>query len=373
MPHELIKHVRFAAEQRIICISDIHGHLDYFDRLIEKISFSSDDRLIIIGDIIENGADCLGALRRAMELKSLGNCEVLAGNWDYFMHIWLTSEDPIDNAGFLSRTLELKDYYGSSLLWDMCREIGITLTHDSDMSAIMPKIRAHFSKEIEFLGDLPIMLDCGDFICVHGGSDTLDEAEIRTKDPYSLLKNDSFAAQGHIFDRWVITGHWPVSNYDLDIARFSPHIFPESRIAAIDGGCGKKDAAQLNALIFNSGSVGDFEWEYVDDLPRVVALDPQEPSENPLHTVWNTRFIDVIEKNNGWAKVFHHATGRTLDVPEQRLWVQNGKEVLGDCTDYALPVTAGETLSVIFETDRGLCCKKGDISGWYYGRYETKQ
>ena len=230
MPHEIIKHIRFADEQRIICISDIHGHLDHLDRLLKKISFSPDDRLIKIGDIIESGSKCLGALRRVMELQKSGCCEALAGNWDYYMHIWLMSDAPAENAAMLSRTLELKDYYGSSLLWDMCCELGITLTPDSDISSILPAVRTRFADEIAFLGDLPIMLDCGDFICVHGGSDTLDEAVIRKKDPYDLLKNDSFATQGHVFERWVITGHWPVANYDLDIARFSPHIFPESKI-----------------------------------------------------------------------------------------------------------------------------------------------
>jgi phosphoglycerate dehydrogenase-like enzyme len=81
MPHELIRRIRFEEGRRIICISDIHGHLSYFNRLLEKTSFSSEDRLIIIGDIIENGPDCLGTLRRAMQLKANGNCEVLAGNF----------------------------------------------------------------------------------------------------------------------------------------------------------------------------------------------------------------------------------------------------------------------------------------------------
>ena len=233
----------------------------------------------------------------------------------------------------------------------------------------MPLVRRRFAEEIAFLGNMPIMLDAGAFVCVHGGTPTLDEAEISKMDPYSLLKNDSFATQGHAFNRWVMTGHWPVANYDEDIARFSPHIFPESKIIALDGGCGTQEAAQLNALIMQDSK---FEWAFTDDFPRVTALDPQSPSENPLHTVWNTRFIDVLEKNGAWAKVLHHATGKILEVPTQRLWMQGDTEVLGDFTDYALPVAPGDTLSILIETDRGLYCKKADISGWYYGRYEKQ-
>ena len=47
-----------------------------------------------------------------------------------------------------------------------------------------------------------------------------------------------------------------------------------------------------------------------------------------------------------------------------------GREMLGDHTDYSLPVVKGDILSVIIETDRGLYCKRNDIAGWYYGKYK---
>ncbi|MBQ4090671.1 MAG: metallophosphoesterase [Clostridia bacterium] len=370
MPHDMIRRIHITDNRRIICISDIHGHLKYLDELLKKVHFADDDLLIIIGDVIESGEASLGALRRVMELTEAGNCIALCGNWEHFMHILFMSDSPEDMKGLLTRALELDDYYGSSLLADMCRELGIEFSAGLDMAAIMPKIRTYFAKELDFMANMPLMLDCGEFACVHGGVPSLDEAEILKLAPYELLKNDAFAEQGRRFDRWLITGHWPVANYDREIARFSPHIYAESKIAAIDGGCGKQEAAQLNALIMRMGRPGEFEWESVDGFPRIAALEAQAASENPLHTVWGTRFIDVIVKNGGWAKVYHHATGRVLEVPEQRLWMQNGKEVLGDYTDYALPVEKGDILSVVFETDRGLCCKKDGASGWYYGRYE---
>ena len=370
MGHSLIKKLRLENCRRVICISDIHGHLAHLNRLLDKVGFCGDDFLIVIGDAIESGEASLGALRRVMELVKSGNAVMLAGNWDYFMHIWLTSDDPAENADLLKRTLELDDYYGSSLFSDMCREMGTALTPESDMRALLAMAREKFAEEIAFMGELPLILDCGDFVCVHGGVPTLDEAELAKLDPYSFLKNDAFAEQGHVFDRWLITGHWPVANYDHDIACFAPHIYRDSRIAAIDGGCGKQEAAQLNALMMRIGNPGKFETAYVDDFPRAIALESQAASENPLHTVWNTRFIDVIEKSGEFAKVLHHATGRILDVPQQRLWVQNGKEVLGDYTDYVLPIEKGDVISVLFETERGLCCKKGSVSGWYYGKYE---
>jgi len=369
MPHDLIRHIRFAEGQRVICISDIHGHLSHFNRLLEKINFSSDDFLIVIGDAIEDGSASLGSLRRVMELEKHGNAIMLCGNWEYFIHLYFISDNPDEQSILLKSSLARKDYCGSSLLSDMCEELGIKLSLKSDMREIMPVIRARFADEIAFMGNLPYILDAGDFVCVHGGVPTLDKEELVKLDPYSFLKNDSFAEQGFTFDRWLITGHWPVANYDSDIARFSPHIYPESHIVAIDGGCGKQEAAQLNALIMHIGNTSEFLCDFVDDFPKAIALDSQTASKNPIHTNWNTRFIDVLSKGEEFATVYHHATGRQLEVPLKRLWIQNGKEVLGDCTDYELPVEPGDVLSVLFETSKGLCCKKGDISGWYRGRY----
>lgn len=369
MTHEMIKRLGIESGRRVICISDIHAHPDLLDRLLEKARFTPEDLLLIIGDVIENGPDVLGTLRRVMELSKTGSCIALAGNWDYHMHIWLTSDDPVVSASLLGRTLELEKDYGSSLFSDMCRNAGIPLGPGSDVSAILPVIRKNFAEEIAFMGSMPIMLDCGEFVCLHGGAEKLDEAYIYSKDPYDILKNDSFATQGHTFDRWLITGHWPVSNYDEDVARFSPHIFPESRIAAIDGGCGKLQAAQLNALMLRAGSPEDFEWDYVDDFPKVRALEAQQPSENPLHTVWNTRFIDLIEMGGEFSRVLHWDTGRELVVPTARLWQQAGEYMLGDYTDYALSVEKGDVLGVVMETSRGLYCKNGSVCGWYYGGY----
>lgn len=373
MPHELIRRIRFKEGTRIICTSDIHAHLGHFDTLLKKVGFGTDDFLIIIGDSIEDGEDSLGSLRRVMELEQAGNALMLAGNWEYFMHLLFLSDDPADQSMLLNGTLSRKAYCGSSLLFDMCAEAGIQLTAASDMQKLIPVIRSRFSAEIDFIGNLPYILDAGDFVCVHGGVPTLDEAELSALDPYSFLKNDAFAQRGYTFDRWLITGHWPVANYDDSIACFSPHIFPESRIVAIDGGCGKQAAAQLNALIMHAGEPGEFKYEYADEFPRIMALEHQSASADPIHTVWNTRFIDVLSRSDEYARVYHHATGRLLEVPLQRIWVQEGKEVLGDYTDYRLPVESGDVLKVLFKTSKGICCKKGDISGWYYGRYETAE
>ena len=45
---------------------------------------------------------------------------------------------------------------------------------------------------------------------------------------------------------------------------------------------------------------------------------------------------------------------------------------VNDCTDYALPVRAGDRVSVVEETSRGYFVKRRGVSGWYFGRLERE-
>lgn len=373
MPHPRLIKTTFASGRRIIIISDIHAHLAHLNALLEKTNFCADDQLILLGDIIESGPRSLDTLRRAMELADAGNAIALAGNWDYSIHAGIASDDPEMHEMLRRRTLGQKREYGSSLVCDMCDGLGIDFHVESPMQPILERLRAAYPAELKFLADMPLILDAGDFVCVHGGITGLDDESIYSPDDYSFLKNDAFAKRGHAFPRWVIAGHWPVSNYDAGIPVYSPHIFPESRIVAIDGGCGKQAAEQLNALILRAGAPGEFSWDFVDDFPRARALEPQESSSASIHTSWESRYIDILEPMGDITRVRHHASGRVLEVPSERLFVSassGGATVLGDYTDYMLPVSPGDELSILIETSRGLYCKKGATGGWYAGKYE---
>ena len=61
----------------IYCVSDIHGELDKFERLLELIQFSDADQLYIIGDVIDRGAMGEDILQKIM---SASNMTMLLGN-----------------------------------------------------------------------------------------------------------------------------------------------------------------------------------------------------------------------------------------------------------------------------------------------------
>ena len=74
----------------IYVMSDIHGHKDLFDKMLEKIKFSSDDTLYILGDVIDRGPDGIKTLLKIMKMP---NVKMILGNHEYMMLTYLT--DPL--------------------------------------------------------------------------------------------------------------------------------------------------------------------------------------------------------------------------------------------------------------------------------------
>ena len=71
--------------KRILIISDIHGELDTFDKLLQKAKYdANNDQLILLGDYVDRGPNSKGVLNRVIELKDLGAI-VLRGNHDDMM------------------------------------------------------------------------------------------------------------------------------------------------------------------------------------------------------------------------------------------------------------------------------------------------
>jgi serine/threonine protein phosphatase 1 len=58
-------------------VPDIHGEADRFRTMLEKIVFSADDTLYILGDVIDRGMDGIALLR---EIVAAPNMVMLLGN-----------------------------------------------------------------------------------------------------------------------------------------------------------------------------------------------------------------------------------------------------------------------------------------------------
>lgn len=73
----------------VYCMSDIHGQIDVFHQMLEKIGFSSDDTLYIIGDVVDRGPCGIELLQEIMKMP---NVTMLLGNHELMMLEYLSPD-----------------------------------------------------------------------------------------------------------------------------------------------------------------------------------------------------------------------------------------------------------------------------------------
>ena len=68
-----------------------------------------------------------------------------------------------------------------------------------------------------------------------------------------------------------------------------------------------------------------------------------------------------------FSRCVHVRTGYELDILTKNLYGESGEVRCNDCTDYVLPLEAGDEVSVVETTSRGYFVKHNGVSGWYGG------
>ena len=82
MDQAIVIRPRFAPGRRIIAVSDVHGNLDFFRGLMDRVGLTPSDILVLVGDLLEKGPDSLALLRYVMELSRTHTVYPLCGNCD---------------------------------------------------------------------------------------------------------------------------------------------------------------------------------------------------------------------------------------------------------------------------------------------------
>lgn len=360
MAHAVVHPLVLPQDRRVLVISDIHGNLPFLKGLLQKVGFSGDDILIILGDILEKSTGGLETLRYLMDLRKRYTIYFVQGNCDDVTLGFLGGAWPDEIAA------KYGGFWGEKCAWvSMAHQAGIDVSDPKDFGAARKAIEATFPEELAFLRAMPTILLHQDYLFVHGGvprEDRLEELVAR-----QCMKNDDFLSQGRNFRRWVVVGHWPVTLYRPDIPSAKPLILPQRHIASIDGGCSLKADGQLNALILPKEPGEDFAYVAYDGFPVMTALADQAPSQDPLNIRWGHSAVEVLELGEEFSRCRHRESGRELDILTDYLRQGDQGTYCLDSTDYLLPVRAGERLAIVRRTSRGALAKKDGATGWYRG------
>lgn len=366
-----VARARFEAGRRIIVMSDLHGEPSFFDGALRAVDFGPRDILVLVGDLMEKGADSLGLLHRVMELARDHTVYAVCGNCDELVYRFADTDGrDADWEDFYRRYLP---QHPESAVWQFARWAGCPperLNADGfgDMRRAMGE---NCGKELDFLRRMPHILETEHYVFVHGGVPSMEHMEQLSA--FHVMKNDDFLAQGHSFNKYCIVGHWPVTLYDPAIPSAKPLLWPERHIISLDGGCALKADGQLNALVIPTDGSEEFFWAAYDGLERVRALDSQRASRDPVNIRWGHSRVEVLERGEELSRCRHEETGRVLPILNRYLYQWQGESFCRDSTDYELSVEPGDELALVARTREGILAKKDGVTGWYRGRFTSER
>lgn len=377
MAHQIktsIQHIHAESGQRILAVSDIHGHLDRLIQLLRQLHYAADDILVIVGDLIDKGPESLRVVQYVMDLARQHPVYVSMGNVDLGRILKADNDSPegvADWAGFLAWA---ERTWGGSLFSEMLADMGVPLDQVTGEKAAEYRsmMLEQFHEELEFLWSRPTILTAGKYIFVHGGIPTEDVESLVGTDPQPFLKNDNFYSRGYGFrEHIVVTGHWPTCLYRTDREDVSPLFDRERGILCIDGGNGLKRSGQLNGVIIpdSQADMEDISWAGYDGAPRVEALEGQEGRAAGLHIQYFASEVELLSQDGDMGEWRQLSTGKTFSGPMKWTY-RDDKGVLhySDYADTVLAVSPGDQLSVIEQTRSGYYCKKNGLAGWFQGK-----
>jgi serine/threonine protein phosphatase 1 len=98
---------------RTLVISDIHGCYEPFIELLQLIQYTPrEDRLIILGDLVDRGPQSLEVVEHVMTLAHEANVIVIRGNHDQrFVDVMSNEQSNEDDKFFEHGGIQLLDSY----------------------------------------------------------------------------------------------------------------------------------------------------------------------------------------------------------------------------------------------------------------------
>ncbi len=217
--------------KRILAISDIHGELELFNELLEKVNYNpSRDQLILLGDYIDRGPDSKGVLNRVMELKDNGAI-VLRGNHDEMM---VNSVDGV---------------LGAKERWERNKGLATLQGYDSTLNIMTNPRTKEFTTHVNFIRSLDYYYETDNYIFVHAGVEP--GVSMTSADTHKLVWIREEFYEKYTGAKTIIFGHTPThllwGERKLDV------FFGENNIIGIDGGAAY--GGQLNCLELPSKKV----------------------------------------------------------------------------------------------------------------------
>ena len=213
----------------IYVMSDIHGQYEAYMQMLEKINFSDEDELYVLGDVVDRGTTPIKILQ---DMSMRANVFPIMGNHDYMAYNMLAKlsvEITEQNYGTHLTDRDIK----TLTLWmadggDTTRADVRKLTRDEQS--------ARLEYMLEFAPYEELSVGGRDFVLVHGGlPDFKEEKPLSAYCKNSMLIERPDYSIRYYKDKFVINGHTPTKNIGEE---YAGKIYKANGHIAIDCGAG---------------------------------------------------------------------------------------------------------------------------------------
>lgn len=192
----------------IYLMSDLHGETGLFVRMLQKINFSGNDTLYVLGDVIDR---CPGGITLLQWIMAAPNMILLKGN----------------HEAMLLDAYATDGSHGALRRWFAC---GGDVTYHR-MQQLPPDERESI---LHYLTHLPEELE----LCVNGRTFHLVHGR-PSKESLQRLWHRPWSGERLFHDKTTIVGHTPTVHFGAITDKGQQRIFFDHSFIAIDCGCGK--------------------------------------------------------------------------------------------------------------------------------------
>ena len=222
-------------------MGDLHGMLDQFCDMLNKIKFKNSDTLYVLGDIVDKGAESIKLLQN---LSYRPNIYPIMGNHDK-KALELLSKLPME-AGEIDPSVFDKDTLAEIMEWS--KEGGLATI--SEYMKLSPDDKEGV---LEYLSDIPpyeiAEVNGKVFVLAHAGIRNFDASrELDDYDAEDFYTEGADYAKQYFENFYLITAHTPTEKIDPSC---SDKIFFGNNHIAIE--CGVSEGGPLACYCLDNG------------------------------------------------------------------------------------------------------------------------
>lgn len=242
---------------KLYVVGDIHGQSNRLNQTLSKIDedYTEDDCIVFLGDYVDRGGDSLEVIQTLLKVKDEYNVRFLKGNHDsiyYLIVTYFKDFNPYTIVGNMAeynynlkvlKTCHIETIQSfirgignreddRKLLERISKEgIGLDLRLEEvihlveEVKELFQRIYLNYTKEVEFLNKLEIVLETDKHIISHSGGDKSKSIKNNTEEDWLWARNH---IQSKDTGKWFILGHTPTQSNAVEVYQEIKHILVDT-------------------------------------------------------------------------------------------------------------------------------------------------